>query len=516
MAFDPIKLGGRPVQTPQATGGFNPAALGGKQITGPQWTPPAPPPPPKPVTFGSIVSGGARAAGSAVGNVALGAGKTVARQLLGLGGGIQNVLGSIVGAPKAGAGAQKIASSQALQPSGLAQNVGDIGATVGEYFLPGGAEAKGAEAIGGALKTAPELLGLTGKAAKAAQLGTKALASGIATGVSTGAVSALQGQNAAQGAKWGFLGGAAGKALESVGGALAKSLQKADFKLSPMQATKAAKKAENAAQFMTDNKIAGSATTKYRKLTNVTQNLENTLRSSLPKTIAVPKSEIISKINANVEKLRTEDPAAYASARSQANQAINVIKSTKDAGTISGSVSVENTLLGKRSFGKKAFKSAKIYDPQNVPEGAYAVEQAYQSALENAMASAKADIKIPKNLQSYFGGKESVSLPEFNKVYSHAISAQNLTFMAQEKKDAGLVGRLFSLWVGEQLGQTVAPGLGGKLVGGAIGEMSAERIPGAFRNVAERTAMSTPAMVPAAVKLGLGASAAVNPSSQSQ
>ena len=305
----------------------------------------------------------------------------------------------------------------------------------------------------------------------------------------------------------GTLAGGAGQALETFGKGLGESLQKSGFKLSPAQESKVTQKANSAAQFMNDNKILGSDETKYSKLEAMNRNLESTLQSSLPKNTAIYKDDVIDNIKASIESLKTKDPAIYESAKKDADSAIKLLKSQKgDKLFGKDAISIEDALNSKRSYGKQAFKQTKftVKDPNVVSEGNYAVEQGFQKALNDTLQKTNSTIKIPPLLQKSFGGANEVSIQDFNKVYSNAINSKNLVNLARFKNDTGLVGRMFGLWAGESLGQAVAPGLIGKIVGGATGEIASTKLPGIIRNVGERV-LSTPSnKIIGGAKIGLG------------
>lgn len=463
-------------------------------------------------------------------------------------------------------------ATQALKPQGVAENIGNTAANVGEFFIPGSAEEtmfnKGSQAI----ENVPKALGLTGKAAEAVGGALKvALKSGI-TGLSTAGVTAAQGGTGGQVESSGVIGAAAGgigQALETFGKGIAESLQKSDFKLSPAQEVKASAKADSASKFMTSNKILGSPEAKYSKLTSLNNSLESTLQASLPDDVSISKNSIIGNINATVESLKTSDPAIYKSARSDADEAISILNTQKNAGpTTKGilqlpsgagktwenstpiplaeptlpkgflpevnplnnfettkpnidfsmrnpiqgepsiqekNISVKDALNYKRSYGNAAFRQSKfsVTTPGVVSEGSYAVEQGFQKALSDTLDSNNSKINIPSSMSKMFGGKSSVTLPEFNKVYSDAINSKNLTGLARFKNDSGLVGRFFGLWAGESIGNTVMPGLGGKIVGGMAGEMASTQLPGLARRAGENIISGSNA-IPGIAKTGLG------------
>ncbi|HEY6019621.1 MAG TPA: hypothetical protein VIY48_06895, partial [Candidatus Paceibacterota bacterium] len=282
----------------------------------------------------------------------------------------------------------------------------------------------------------------------------------------------------------------------------AASLNKADFHLSPAKEAKTAKIADRSAQFITDNAITGTNATKFSKLQGINTSLENTLQSSLPKDVNVPTSDIVNNINNSIESLRSTDPAVYSQARTRADEAIALLQHSDTQGALS----VQDALAGKRSWAQMAFKTSQKSktDPTVSNEGAFAVEQAYQSALENTLEKTNTNIKLSPQVQSLFGGKTEVPLSEFNKVYSSAINAKNLTGIAQYKNDAGLFGRMFGLWVGKSVGQAVMPGLVGELIGGGLGEVASSHLPGTVRNLTER-ALQHPTLPVTAAKALQGA-----------
>ena len=431
----------------------------------------------------------------------------------GAGKGIASAVGNAAGhIPVVGGAIKKflqpstpVTTPQALQPQGTAQQVGSVGAQIAEFFLPGGAEkaaGQGADALIDSLDFS-KIADTLGE--KAPDIIKGILKVGSQAGISATSMAGVEGAQGGTGkqvAESGAIGGAAGglgKALEEFGSPIVKALDKSDFKLSPMQEAKAAQKVDSAAQFEADNKILGSNATKYTKLSGLTKDLESTLQNSLPENGGIPTKDIVSSLNSRIEGLRTSDPAIYKAARADANDAMELLQ---EQGGEKGVISYQDALSGKRSYGQQAFKTTKFAtkDPKVTAEGSYAVEQAYQSAIESNLTRVSGSVDIPANLRSYFGGQSKVDLPEFNKVYSNAITARNLNFTAQFKNDSGLMGRVFGLWAGEALGQTIAPGLSGKVIGGAAGEIASNSLPGAIRNVAERGLSTSGSTIEGAAK----------------
>ncbi len=483
----------------------------------------------KPLTPGKVFSAGplpAADAGAKQPDLATNLGAGLLESIFGTANGLFNLgndalnLPKKIGLPGLGVDASTFGPSKTIErvatPKNTQQSVGKAAGDIAQFFIPGGAEKAAASKIGegvDALKLG-ETIGP--KAGDVVGNILKTLGSGAATGASMAGVTAAQGGSAQDTGGAFLLGGGAGiagKALETFGPSLTEALQKADFKLSPAASAKASAKADSAAAFMTDNKILGSQGAKYEKLNGLTGNLEDTLQKSVP-DLNVKKADIVDQINQNVESIRTSNPAVYASARADADEAIKTLggKLQPDGTyTFSGgnTIKSEDTLTGKRSWGQQAFRSSKFAtkDPKVNSEGAYAIELAYQKAFSDSLDRVGGEISIPKSLQSYFGGAKTASLSDFNKVYSDAITSRNLTFMSQFKKDSGLIGRLFGLWAGSALGETIMPGLPGKILGGTAGELASTHLPGLIRNALERIGSASGSTIPTLTKGYAGASA---------
>lgn len=537
MAFDPAKLGLKKVTGPQPTEGFNPSSLGLKQTSGPQWTPPTPPPAPQPQSFGQMLGGAALGAARGFGNVAenfgIGAGSAIGQAGLGIGQAALGGLGaaaSSVGLKSAGQflkGAAQQAGNikQAMYVTPFQKQLGSIPGVLGKGTADVAMLGAGSEAVApvkAALGTAAESATAGAKAipylgravTTAAKLGARALPEagvGAAYGLSQGQTA---GQAAGTGATLGVF-SALGDALTGIAPHIGKALQKADFRLTPSLEVKAAKKADAAAEFMQKNNILGPMESKYRKLTGLVGSFENTLQSNLPKTVAIPKSAIINDITKNVELLKSTEPAQYNKAVNAASAAIDTLKGTEGT-SIKGSINMETALNSKRSYGAQAFKSSKLKDPSVSSEGSFAVEQAFQKAINDAMSSVDKSIELPKNLQSFFGGAKNVSVDTFNKMYSKLLSARNFVGIGKERNDAGLIGRMLGLYIGSSLGESIMPGLAGKAAGAIGGEMLSTHLPGIVRTGLEYGIAKMPNLLPGMARIGIAATTGQSTHPQNQ
>ncbi len=515
-SFDPTSLGAKPVQ-----GSFDPTTVGAKPYQGQtdindsaallgitnnvneqhrtllQ-------------SAGDVAGSAFNGAGEFAGHVATGVAKSAIDTAHGI--------GNLVGLKPSAFGQNLLNAAESTDQGTVGKSVGEAAGNIAQFVSLGGMEESAVAKAGGLVNRIKGLFGITGKAGKIVSGVGDVAARALATGASTGAVTAAQTGDLNQAQNAGVVGavtGGLGQTLESFGSGISAALQKSGFKLTPMAEAKAATKAQNAAEFMANNKILGSSSNKFAKLDNINNQLENTLQNSLPQKLQINKDAIGSYINQSMDALKRSDPAVYTSAKNDVKDALNILKSKNPGST---SIDLGEALSSKRSYGKQAFKQSKIFDPKVVSEGSYAVEQAYQKAIEDVAGSTNVPIKVPDNLKQMFGGQSQVSLPQFNKVYSNAISAKNFTKIAQYKKDSGLFGRLFGLWAGEAAGQVVMPGLGGKIVGGAMGEVASTHLPSAMRNVSERV-LASPRALPNTAKVLMGASRQApsnNPEIQSQ
>jgi hypothetical protein len=386
------------------------------------------------------------------------------------------------------------------QPSNFTQEIGKVIGDIGTFFIPGAAEESAIAKANDIIDSAKIAEKYGPAVADALKIAIKSLAGagsmGGITALQTGGDKSQTGYGAILGAVSGPLEYALGKISPEI----VKSLNKADFKLSGVNAAKVAQKADDAAKFITDNHILGSNTAKYEKLQEITSQIEDALKSSLP-NVKIPSQVIIDNINKSVEALKSEDPAIYNEAKNAANKAISLLKER-------GSISIDDALRAKRSYGNAAFRMTKFTEKDisaaNIQQANYLTELAYEKAIEDTMKSSGKTIKIPEKLQPYFGGKTEMSLNDFNKIYSKAISAKNLSFMGQFRSGSTLVGRIFGLWAGSSLGETILPGLGGQLGGGIMGEIASNKLPGLVRNVGERVLTSVPNFINPAIKSTAG------------
>lgn len=483
---------------------------------------PAPAPSPAPQAPSqsplSGLFGAVKSVGGTLADVGVGAAKEVAGQattgLENIGAKVGNVIGGAIskipGAPPS-VPSQPVQTPDILKQKNTAQQVGGILANLGEFFLPSSAEEAAGLVASGKIDEAlniPKLTEAIGtKGVNIVKGILKTAASGAITGTSMGGVTALQTggnvQDITNAGLFGAAAGAAGKVVEQVAPGIVKSLIKSDMKLSPTQQVKVGQKAENAAKFIQENDISGTTATKFAKLDNLNQKLEDALQSSMGKDVTASKLSLKMELQ-NIKNQFVDQPALYNEVSSDVNKAVKTLDKTQG-----DRITLDSLLSGKRSYGKSAFgkASAQVKGSLVNSEGAYAIEQAYQNVLSNAMERVNKMVSIPKDLQSYFNGAKEVSFQDFNKVYSNAINAKKFMNAAQFKSDSSLFGRLFGLWAGESLGQELSPGIAGKIGGGAIGELVSSHLLPAAKFGAEEAlkAGSKAVTVPAKGFMGLTA-----------
>ncbi|MDE2102565.1 MAG: hypothetical protein KGL39_35285 [Patescibacteria group bacterium] len=432
------------------------------------------------------------------GNMVLGAGKGMLSTADTLGQGALSLYTKIPFVPGKKTAQQAIQEGQtlkdtALSPQNTAQTIGKTGEQIGEYFIPGGAEKSLAEMGGKLASKIPEALNLGEKAGNVIT-GAGKIAAGAAASAASGAgVTAAQGGNLGQiktaAESFGAL-GALGKTFEVLKPSVFRSMAKAGFKMSPAAEAKAASKMQSAAKFMQENgiggKLFGNDEAKYQKLFKITTSLESALQSSLPKNVMLFKSSVIDSMKESMKEVEKTDLANYPQVKKQVERAIqSLMERNKKYGTMS----VGEALADKRSFAARAFNTNKfkVIDPRVVSEGDYIAELSFQEAINKTLDTYGLNsIKIPKNLSSLFGGKSETTLNDFNKVYSNAITARNLTNTARFKNDSGLVGTMLGIFLGKMGAQAVGLGPLGEMVGMGLGDILSKKSPGVIRGAIEK------------------------------
>lgn len=387
-----------------------------------------------------------------------------------------------------------------LTPKNEVQQAGKTMGDIGQFFIPGGAEKQAITSIDKAIDATKFTERFGPEAAQVAKRIFKTIASGAVTGASTAGITALEGGDAKTAGVVGGIAGALGKAASIFGPEISQSIAKSSLRLSPATEAKVGAKAEKAAKFISENNLSVNPSKSYKQLVDINTKLEDAMKASVGNDVKVSKKILLEEISRIPEQYKNQ-PAIYQEVVNDVNKAIKTINDTQD-----NYIALDSLLSGKRSYGKSAFgkATAQVKGSLVLSEGDYALEQAYENTLEGAMTMSKKSIKIPDSLKSYFGGRTEVSLPEFNKVYSNAINAKKFTNIAQFKNDTGLVGRFFGLWAGSAVGETLLPGLAGKIGGGAMGEIVANRASTAGRQIFNVLPKLTEKTAVPAAKAGLG------------
>lgn len=422
---------------------------------------------------------------------------------------IGNAMGNIPGlgylkTPVGSAADKSTQVPQALQPNGTPEQIGNIGAQVGEFFLPGGAEAsagKGADALINSLDFSKIADTLGSKAPDIIKGILKVGSQGAITGTSMAGITATQtGGNVQQTGTAGVIGslaGGTGKALEMVAPGIASALEKANFKLSPAKATQLGQKANDAASFISDNGIAGTTASKATKLNNITGQMESAIKSSIPDA-TVPRDELVSQLNSIPDQFKG-NPATYQKVKSDVASAITTLQETQPK-----DVNLADVLSSKRSYGSAAYNKD---GSAMIKESKMAISNVFYNTLDDSLKANNNPIQIPLALQKYFGGATELPIKDFNATYSKAVKASQLTSAAANKKDMGLVTRLLIAGLGTTIGAKEGGTLGA--VAGAAAGLGAEELGSSGLTSLSRTALgqgiSTAAStIPSVAKVGMG------------
>jgi len=359
------------------------------------------------------------------------------------------------------------------EAEGTSQKIGKTAEQIGEFFVPGGAFAKGSKIVEagiGATKLA-QAGKLGSLSANALKLLSKSALSAIEVGgVTTAQIGSLEeGKGAAKfGAAIPVAGGILGKLTRAFGTsseALAKKIEKVNLRLTPVQKRNLGKKLDDVTEFLTNQRITGSPEQRFNKVDDLYNSAEEKFSGFIKKyapTVTANTDDIIKQVKTIVGKYKNDrDILAI---EKQIDEFVNLLK-TKHKGTIS--LDALNEL--KRSTFRGAYNKAgqKVLD---------AVEHEIGGVLN-------------KNLQRITEGLNisGQDIRAFNKSYGTLIETKKLLDIARTRPELGLMGKLISASVGGAIGTAVggpvgtAAGLlagqtGGKLVAGTAARSQVEKL----------------------------------------
>jgi hypothetical protein len=281
-------------------------------------------------------------------------------------------------------------------------------------------------------------------------------------------------------------------------------LEEANLRLTPTQATNLGSKVNNITSFISDNLPIGSPENRFNAITNITNNMEDTLQGTLrdnPEVakLTVPKAQVIAQLQALPEKFM-DDPASYPLAKRQIAEAAQAIQDTQP-----DEIPLSQLNKIKRSYSGNAFDQLGVKLKSEVK---LAISSVPRTLIEDTLKNNSEEISLPTKLQPLFGGAETVPIKNFNKVYGTVLDTKTFLKLAANKAESGLVGRALSGTAGAAVG-SVMGGPIGAAIGAGVGEGVASKFATPLRSIAGRAAsgagrilvkangLSTPALIAA-------------------
>lgn len=381
-------------------------------------------------------------------------------------------------AARAGSGmAKAVERPEWTKAHGTAEGVGETIGDIGQFFIPVGGVAKAAGMFGKAAEAAKaanliekgaivaEKVGQTAEAGtKALNFGEKALGLGkkVATeAFEQGARTALQkgeaGQDAVTAAAVGALMPVLGAGLGLAKGqfpAWSRKLEEVNLRLTPQQRRMFTDKIDDVTEYMSKNKIFGSAEKRLAKVTERYDSMEPQLQhflSTEAKDRVVPKQQLLDEL----ESLKTgfQDRVDTDVVEGQIDRVINTIKSKQG----------ENVpALNLNKLKRSAYDSA--------------YNEGGNKVLDDVMHDV-GDV-LRRNVETATEGMHIAGKPlgEFNQEYGTLINARKLLRTAASRKDVGFLSKLVATLAGSTLGSVLGPV--GSVVGASAAPSVAEVVAG--------------------------------------
>lgn len=237
---------------------------------------------------------------------------------------------------------------------------------------------------------------------------------------------------------------------------LANSLEESSLRLTPVQKTNLGSKLQEVVDYNTKNGITGSPETRYEKITENYDKMENSLQKTLDSNpnITIPKQSVIDQLE-SIKNNYANDRDINAIER-QIDDAKSVLDRQPD------NIPLKNINELKRSTYAGAYNNAgvKVLDT---------VEHDIGDVLRTTMNDTldKSGVTI-----------DGKSLNDFNKEYGTVITSRKLLKIAQGRPQLGLVGKLTSRVIGGIIGGAVGGGIPGEIAGSLVAPNIAEHIAG--------------------------------------
>ncbi len=235
-----------------------------------------------------------------------------------------------------------------------------------------------------------------------------------------------------------------------------QQLEQTNLRLTPVQKQKLGKELNTVTEYLSEKKIVGTPEARFEKVDGIYNKTEDTLQSFLKNEA---KGRFVSKkaFVADMQGLKANYQSAGTDTldiEKQIDRAINVIETRYPE-----KIPVDRFNEFKRTVFKNAYNKAgeKVLDEVEFDIGDLAKKYIQQATQGLKVAG--------------------VPIQDFNKEYGTLIKARKLLYIAQTRKQIGLIGHLIASAVGGGFGTHLGGPVGTGL-GAAVGNSTAEMITG--------------------------------------
>ena len=251
------------------------------------------------------------------------------------------------------------------------------------------------------------------------------------------------GETAASAVGGKLLGDATTKVFDTVAPKLSEALEKTNLRLTPTQKANLGAKADDAAKWLSENKVVGTPEGRFDKVDAIYDKTEDTLQKFLKtdaKDVTVPRKGLTSALEDL--KANYKNDADSLDINKQIDRAKETLKTNQKP-----KIAVSDLNEMKRSTYKNAYNQAGSKVRDDVEK---AIGDVYRSSIEDATNGMKV------------AGKD---IGTFNKEYGRIINAKNFLQIAKGRNQIG--------WIGRTIAGAVGAGLSEHFGGGALADATA-------------------------------------------
>lgn len=236
---------------------------------------------------------------------------------------------------------------------------------------------------------------------------------------------------------------------------MAKDLQKSTLRLTPQQKSNFASKIDDAADFLSREKVVGTPEGRFEKVSGMYDKAEESIQKFLKEDAVgrnVPKTELLDSLRSIPEKYKFDRD--FLSIQKQVDQAVQTIQQQ-----FPDQIPLDALNQFKRSTYSNAYNKAgdKVMD---------VVEHDIGDVVYQKLSDAADGLVI-----------DGLPIKQFNKNYSSIINARKFLKTAMGRKQTGFLARLISSFVGASIG-SAATGPFGTAIGATVAPTVVENLAG--------------------------------------